>query len=287
MNAETNIFKFSRSAGSKLQHRLFIGNPGVGKSTLANCIAKTLLFRSGMYIGKGMTYQLEENEHDGISYLETTGLADINMLRKAAKTITEGLKKGGCYQIFFVVTLEAGRIGAADIATIRIILEKATDITSYSLIINKLSKHAYDKLHQDNKEELKHLLSEFYFQIGNKRDPPKPLLLLEDDTLEDTKNQFKKLSNLDEFVSEAPYVNVNPDNVYDIPDDYDSFENFTNLMREELNQLRSDKEGMKKQSILTEERYRKSADEKVKKLFLRFYLLSVFFFFVFSTKKMI
>ena len=139
-------------APSTIKYRLFIGNPGVGKSALANCIAKAVLFQSGINFGKGMTCQLDAREHKGITYLDTPGLDNTKMRRDAAHAITAGLKKNGLYQIFFVVTLESGRLRATDLTTIKLVLEHVPDITSYSLIINKLSKFGYDNLHKNNGE---------------------------------------------------------------------------------------------------------------------------------------
>ena len=71
------------------RYRLFIGNPGVGKSTLVNCLAQKVLFKSGVSIGSGMTYQMERQEHDGIVYMDTPGLADMKMRKAAAEAITK------------------------------------------------------------------------------------------------------------------------------------------------------------------------------------------------------
>lgn len=60
--------------------------------------------------------------------MDTPGLADIKLRKQAAKAITEALKRDGNYQIFFVITLEAGRIRPEDMATIKLVLESASDI---------------------------------------------------------------------------------------------------------------------------------------------------------------
>ena len=81
--------------------------------------------------------------------MDTPGLADIRMRAAAAKAITEGLKQDGIFQIFFVVTLSAGRLRPEDIGTIWPVLRNAPDITSFSIIINKLSQKEYDFLEKD------------------------------------------------------------------------------------------------------------------------------------------
>ena len=78
------------------QYRLFIGNPGVGKSTLVNCLAQKVLFKNGISIGSGMTYQMEKEEHDGIVYMDTPGLADIKLRKLPQKQSQRLLSKMVC-----------------------------------------------------------------------------------------------------------------------------------------------------------------------------------------------
>ena len=40
-----------------------VGNPGAGKSTLLNSLMGEALFKSGLNIGVGLTFQLDEIKH--------------------------------------------------------------------------------------------------------------------------------------------------------------------------------------------------------------------------------
>ena len=125
------------------RYRLFIGNPGAGKSTLANCIAKRVLFKTGISFGSVKTNNLSIEKHNEIIYLDTPGLADIKMGKVAASSITWKLPnifgKNGSYQIFFAVTLSEGRFRLEDLVTIWVVLLNTPGIKFVNIIINKLS----------------------------------------------------------------------------------------------------------------------------------------------------
>ena len=51
-----------------------VGNPGAGKSCLLNSLAGEPLFRSGVNIGKGLTYELNEKKTEHYYYMDTPGI---------------------------------------------------------------------------------------------------------------------------------------------------------------------------------------------------------------------
>ena len=285
MQNKTKVYLFNFVCFSP-QYRIFIGNPGAGKSTLANCVARKLLFKSGVSIGQGLTFQLDIKKHDGITYIDTPGLADYKMRKEAAKEIVKALKQDGTYQVFFVISLEAGRIRPEDIVTIKLVLESTSDIQYYNLIINKLSTMTYNILVQNNAEKLKILLTELIEQIKCVNNPPTVLLLMHQSNLHDIANRFIEWDNLDEFVAKAPSVNIKPACVKDIHGDPNVLIYLLAEMNFQIEQLRSDLEKTKKKLKETEEKYdnltRPKGEEGKKKekvgKELNFHILLIFYF---------
>lgn len=78
--------------------------------------------------------------HEGVSYVDTPGLADMKMRNEAGIEIQKALKLGGSIKLVFVVTLESGRVRSQDVTAIRVVLS-ATGMRGlrYSVIINKLA----------------------------------------------------------------------------------------------------------------------------------------------------
>merc|ERR1719414_2449557 len=82
--------------------------------------------------------------------MDTPGLEDTKIRKKAAAEISAALKQNGKYRIFFVITLEAGRVRPADVTTMNLVLEAAPEIGSkYAVIINKVSNTAINKFKED------------------------------------------------------------------------------------------------------------------------------------------
>merc|ERR1711916_374522 len=150
-----NAYSTLKKEGTKMsggdQHVLLVGNPGTGKSTIVNGIVGRVVFRSGFSAGTGMTTCMQTVEHEGVIYSDTPGLDDVNTRETAGREIATALRQNGTYRLIFVVTLEAGRVRSADIATMKIVLD-AIDLPTevpFGIIINKLSKKAMTKLGEE------------------------------------------------------------------------------------------------------------------------------------------
>jgi hypothetical protein len=105
---------------------LFLGNPGVGKSTLLNCLAGRAVFPSGVSYGGGLTMDMQTcaDYQRAVVYTDTPGLADRTAERKAADAITRALRSSGPrVKLCFVVHLQYGRVVSQDLATIERVLD--------------------------------------------------------------------------------------------------------------------------------------------------------------------
>jgi energy-coupling factor transporter ATP-binding protein EcfA2 len=134
---------------------IMIGNPGVGKSTLLNMLLGVAAFKSGgSDDGLGVTSALQVYKNsDGITFIDTPGLADVKRREQAAKEIERALKlePQARYRIVFVTTLLNGRVLPQDLATIRAVLEALRDVPElfYGVVINQLPPGACEDLKKD------------------------------------------------------------------------------------------------------------------------------------------
>ena len=124
--------------------------------------------------------------------------------------------------------------------TIKLILESASDIKHFSLIINKLSAVAFDRLLAKNAENLRIVVTELLVQINCKDNPPTILLLQHKLKLFDLDNKFIDCDELNEFVAKAPSITLNSTSVKDLKGDPCSFEETLNALKTQLDELRKD-----------------------------------------------
>ena len=212
-----------------------------------------------------MTYQLDKRLHNGVTYLDTPGLSDINIRKQAAKAITEALKQNGMYQIFFVITLEAGRVRPEDITTMKLVLQSSKDIRYYSIIINKLTKGSLNGLIEDNAKNLITVVTEVIKQIECVEVPPTLLLLSNRSELEDAKDGFLPWKELNIFAKQAPCVIIKPTSVNEINGEASIFEKVLDALVQQIKDLHLNYNRMIRMERDTERRYRKLLEDEVKK----------------------
>ncbi|KAJ0395002.1 hypothetical protein P43SY_002155 [Pythium insidiosum] len=129
------------------ENRLFMGNPGTGKSTLINCLVGESVFQSGLSWGGGLTKEYQKYVVGDIAYMDTPGLADRTIVQQAAKAITKALSEPGNYKLFFMVRLQNGRVQSEDLTTVERVLDSidVPDI-KFSILINNLGKRQFDTM---------------------------------------------------------------------------------------------------------------------------------------------
>ena len=138
---------------------IFVGNPGVGKSTLASAVSGAQ-FESGVSFGDGKTKILTMVNGvapgtEDFRFGDTPGLADVKLAEAAAEAIQEAIQTSAQdkrkLKLIFVVTEEAGRIRPADVMSIHKIIssikladDKPPPDNCYSIIINKFPKKMFE-----------------------------------------------------------------------------------------------------------------------------------------------
>ena len=242
--------------------KIAVGNPGAGKSTFLNALAGENLFKSGVNIGKGLTYQLDEGCNAKGYFMDTPGLADETLRKAAGNAISEGLRKGGDYKVIFFVTQQAGRVNAQDATTMKLVLEAAPEIgQNYGVVVNKVNKKMFDRFKKE-KDRMDFLLALFagipkekrcvfdrvmFFPELDKLDYEDDVLVSPEDLVSDTGNNLETLVN--EYI---PIIQITMAMVSDVDTDgYDETNKKLEALTLEL--MRKDDE-WKKQLIEVEKR---------------------------------
>lgn len=201
-----------RTGESMSHYRICIGYPGVGKSTLINCLEGEVLFKSGGNDGKVLKHDLQVEGGSKITYLEIPVENYKKQIKKAAKTMREVVQKNVCYQIFFVVKSTSRHI-REQLEVIQLVLKSAGNITLYNLIINKLSTTRCKAFSKNDNLRL-------VFEDLNNMQPAFSLLLQQEDFLYQAEDKFMRLKKLDNFVAKVPYGNAFSDRDGDYSGNY-------------------------------------------------------------------
>ena len=133
-------------------------------------------------------------------------------------------------------------------------------------------------MHENDQKKLQVVAEKLNYQVGNYRNPAKLLTLLNNDKLCNGKDEFTKLDASDDFLLMLLRVELNPNQVKDIPGDDKSFKEAIFSTTEELNQLNSDNKQMKKQIEKINVRYKDMAEKQVH--FLQLLLSFIYLVFV-------
>jgi GTPase Era involved in 16S rRNA processing len=126
---------------------ILIGSPGTGKSTLINCLHRSVVSKSGMSIGSGLTLTCNEYRVGDRVLIDTPGLSDCD--REVRIKVAEDLRRvlqrysGKRVKIVFVFTLNEGRYQQQDDTCLFIIQQALKQGGNYSIIFNKVSPRLF------------------------------------------------------------------------------------------------------------------------------------------------
>ena len=244
-----------------------IGNPGVGKSTILNALAGEHLFKSGISIGSGLTYQLDEKSNMRGRFFDTPGLADDTYRKAAGEAIRDALRMGGRFKVLFFVMTESGRVVRQDVTTLKLVLDSCPELGNrYGIVINKVSQGVAKALQNPRNAEV--MYAKLFSGIDeDRRCPPSNMTYIlhkaeldsEDDKLVSL-DTFKTLGGntfADFIYNRVPTVELTPGRAKDIKTE--DFDQINAMLEEKL-------KAMEKLMENDREKYQKELDRQNKLL---------------------
>lgn len=203
---------------SQKENFLFVGNPGTGKSTLINGVIGEPLFKSKTSLdGNGVTFEFDQKDVQGKGvFMDTPGLSDEKLRVQAADAITKALKQNGFYRIFFVLTVEAGRVKPDDKTTMKLILDAAPTITDYSVIVNKATKKWVEEIKKP--ENVRNWVTTL--MEGLPKVTASIHFMIRDNDLEDAEDvKYQAPADVIRFIKSAPGMYISSDDVKEVKPD--------------------------------------------------------------------
>jgi GTPase SAR1 family protein len=239
-----------------------VGNPGAGKSTIANSLLGHVYFQSGTSCGTGLTTHFDM-QYSGVLDMmiaDGPGLSDALTRYQAATEITKMLKAGtGNFKIVFVITIESGRVRPDDTATMDLVLEAITSETCikprYGVIINKVSDKMMKRLDKKSRE-----LIQSSINVGRSNPTMFIHYLGEDKALRDEENVLLYPNDdLLNFLDSLPWVSLTPDEVTDV--NADKYKKLIAGHAKELEKLRTNMNAVNEQMKQNHDEYQEQIRE--------------------------
>lgn len=151
------------------EYWVFLGAPGLGKSTIINALLKKTVAKTGMGSDSDITTNFTpyEDVQNNRVYLDTPGLVAPSITKQAAKEIEKIFKQKARCKIFFVAQLNEARVRAEDVNNINTIMD-AINLSHkpFSIIINKLEFDEKEFLEKSKPDQAKVFK---YFNCGNNK----------------------------------------------------------------------------------------------------------------------